>query len=540
MPLPTTPEVPFQRVTIQVVNRPFVVPSATPPVYPLRIGHSFDQYMAPDDAMGWFAQAAAMLTDSEIARVNGLSPRGQFDHVDAVMTAIERGANNLNIFIWSDPVSRACYRKWLSGPPASFANIFDPRLNWGGDRTGGSGFGSGFEVGWYVPNSNLPVIDDSDTTGLIPKAARAKFRAAISTVTNPNQFVPTIGFDLSTVHGEAPSGGSNEITRELLVALQPNVINRHWIIQGSLGSDTCVAGFAYPRVCQYVPGQIVGVGGFKDNARVQGDDWNRWDTFFAQAPAIGYSGTLICAEGPYRYLPFLRELVAGFLSRTPAEIVQDTRAFITYQNAEGVIANGGPAAFLAASTGASGDVLTQMVQTNAGAQGASTAAIAVGTALVAAGGYAAVAGLIVMAAGYFAQIADRLIAKDVTGHGKDDLGRFKPVLERFALSGDATLPDTDPSAHPGFPAYQAPAGTVSRSTSGFFIPFIPTFPTLQQTRSNTSTDVLREKAKEKANNEFWGRLGVSVVLAWSAWKILFSGGSQAVGRSTTAEPKVAR
>lgn len=522
MPLPTTPEVPFQVITIPIVSRPFVVPSATPPVYPLVVGRSFQQYMAPSDAMGWFTQAAAMLTDSEIARVNALSPQEQFDHIDAVMTAIERGANNLNVFIWSDPVSRACYRKWLSGPPVALENIFDPRLSYGGDRSGGSGFGSGFEVGWYVPNSNLPVIDDSDTTGLIPKAARAKFRNAIRGVTNPNQFVPTIGFDLSTVHGEAPSNGNDEITRELLVGLQTNVINRHWVIQGALDSD-CVAGFAYPRVCQYVPGRVVGVGGFKDNARVQGDDWNRWDTFFAQAPAIGYAGTLICAEGPYSYLPFLRELVAGFLSRTPAQIAQDTRAFITYQNAEGVRANGGPAAFLAASTGASGDVLTQMVQTNAAAQGSSTAAIAVGTALVAAGGYAAVAGLIVMAVGYFAQIADRLIAKDVTGHGKDDLGRFKPVLERFVLSGDAT---EVPPVPPGFPALSAPAGTVQ--TSEVFVPSVSQG-VFRQAQSNTSTDVLKA-AKDKANSEFWGRLGVGIALAWSAWKILFPGDSKAVSR----------
>lgn len=432
----------FRLLNIQVVPRPFVVLPEPPTAYPLELGAVIKHTAAPEDAVGWFANARALLNDNAmIATISAHAPGPGVDGLEymaKIMGAIQNGFNCLNIVWWNDPVSRAVYRKWISGPPAGTSNLwfnemFDARTNYGGDvrnRQAGS-----YQEGWYVPNERDPVIVDG-TGGIIARATRDRWKQ-IMNLPNPNSFVQTVGLGVSTADGGRPFSTEGDLVNQLSVELQPSVMNRMWVMAGRRQTE-CVPGFAFPRTCERSPSAYSLVGVWSpDGQRAAYPE--KWDSFFGQAPVLGNRTNIaMAASGPVVYLPYLRELVDGLVSRTPAQIIQDARAFVIFQNAESAAAAGGGQSFLRAALGANEDVLGQITRSDPTAQIAGQTIMAVGAAFsTLTYGISAVVGAVV---GGAIILGDKISEHAVEGHGKDDLGRYKPLLERAWLSGNPNIP----------------------------------------------------------------------------------------------------
>ncbi len=416
--------------------------------YPLTIGRRIRHWAAPEDAIGWFRQAAFWLNDNaRIELLKGRSPAEQAAFLELVQGAIISAFNCLNIVWWTDPISRSLYRKYFAGNPNTTGSsmreaLFGRRANYGGSTPVVSGSTSDY-YGWFVPNSDVPVVRDPG--GLIPRAAWQNFLRHNAN-THPMMFIPTLGFNLSTLSGVAIPDVS-DMVGSLAVELETDVKNNYFLTLGNGAINRCSAGLAYPRQCSYVVPNVVGLYGYDSTVAGRPSDWDTNWFQIAASSGLAPNSRLFESYGPFRYIDYLREWMAGMTSRTGAQIIQDSRAYVAFANNESVVAMGGRTQFITEALGAAGDVVAQQAALDPGLDAAAQAAFALGGALagVTYGISAVVGGLV----GGGLMLANRGIRKDVSNRGKDDLGRWKPVFERAWLSGDPNS-----TGQPDPPAFQ--------------------------------------------------------------------------------------
>ncbi len=399
-------------------------------------------------AMAWFRYARALLD---------AFPRQTFTrdvpvifYLNLVVMAIANGYNCLNICWYLDPAARRLYRAYLAGPPRSAYGA--PAAEYG-DHTDYSDAWYNTDDGKYHAQQDLlsPKPDQRMPYsaglfyGSIPAAAQARYLA-----TNPGRlgltthFAPTLGMYLAPPLGAPPSRPG------LRACYQTECIN--------------VPGMGYqpPNAPgPYVATRLQGDGPFPSNPDCRLPDGatcaEAYPDGSTQPDAQYFNGDEFTA--PARaYLAWLDAWLAAVLARTMEQVVLDARYYTVFVNAKQA-AQIGPA-FLhdAGVTDAYAD--QQQHAADPGWRTVGSTAQAIGGALApwTFGISAIIGGLVNVGVA----LGDGLATHDVNDVYRDDLGRFKPTVERGWLGGTGPG-DPSSAGAPGFTVLDAPplpGGTV--------------------------------------------------------------------------------
>jgi hypothetical protein len=442
----------FCRLEVRIEDRPtFDAAGNISTEMAPHVGDVLYQWASPVRAYAWWKHARDLLNDSTLIdqlnspvntsdrNANRTQYIAQFHYIIEIIRSIADGYNCMNLVWHTDPVARALYRKWVSGPPLMSNDVSAPPV---------FEESADYNPRWYTSGYIYPTLSkdsaliqqnafssqgvggapgDSFAIGATLTLAAASTRGAGV----PVEYAPAV-YNVPMVRTAfmqtCTANVSGPWTRQCHPEYQATGLNR-----APNTSDYTVFGASYLPGAQLPPGF---------------DDWRA----VYKGAAYGYDH--VVAAPLVSYLPYLQEWVKTLLQRTAAQTIQDSRQYAIYCNTQLARLNGGPAAALQLVTRSSADILAQRVKTDAGWQLAATSVAAVGAALgPATGGIAAVVGGAVSA---IISITDALRPHEVAGHGRDDLGRFKLLLERGWLSGDPASLDLDTGA-PYFPPADAQA-----------------------------------------------------------------------------------
>lgn len=462
--------------------------------YPFRDGATLKQWANIELAMAHVAAATKMLAemDPELdavpnltdPRANRRQARLQFGFLVALAKHVARAYNALGLLWYNDPNHRVIYRKYLSGAP--YANEGNPRdlylksKSWGG------------AVRWYIPNEAFPIVPTSgtDAMGVLPKQTREMlnefYRPAFGLFdtgkTHKIQFVQQFSFVVSPQDSEM----RDEET-------QKNVYNAGSLQNGTLFSwDTglfeCVNVMGEPwstddqtrdegrcfmrtfdnRVMAMNVGPVLKGTRLDTDSTFQRADGIAPDQRFQDWRAFSYDVNRNAGDArvplrvapPLRaYLPYLAEVVASLSSRHPYEVIQDSRAFPVYNNRKTVQFNGTPSQVIADAIRTQGDL---RLQQDAGSPELRAAGDVTNTLLTSVGPLIPFPGnLVTMIVGFGAgfimkAINGTLIKGRISNHGRDDLGRYKIILDPQVLYRDVAattappFPDSDDSVPTGY------------------------------------------------------------------------------------------
>jgi len=418
--------------------------------YPLQVGTIFYQWADPSRAMGWFAEAGRLLSDQTTIdrlnaavntsdeKANATQVRMQLDYVQRIFTAIMRGYNLLNVPWHNDPVARQLYRKYLAGPPAQVGNNISSSV-----------FGSQYDYNpnWYTKDKVFPGM----------QAVSPLQQQALRLGKPGDQFgitvMPVMG-SLEPLTNNATVSLAQHIYNGVMVRtkqFQVCPVGTLYKADGKTIDFTSYTDFPWNNQCSSTPNGLAVQSAFFGSTVYQGNtvmpDGKRLDNAFDDWRAI-YQGPFYpgFSIGPQQStgttcpliqaLPWAQEWVGSLLSRNAGQIIQDVYAYTAWQNLR-TLAENPSAAQIAA--GLASTISAQQHSPNAGAQIAATSIAAVGGALaVATYGISAVIGGIAAAA---ITVGDALSNHGTQGIGRDDLGRYKPVIERSYLSGDSSTTD---------------------------------------------------------------------------------------------------
>ncbi len=357
----------------------------------------------------------------------------------ALLYAIAQFFNCLNIPWYMHPDSRLVYRQFLAGPPATSAGN-TLRAQYLDDRN--------YSPNWYTANQPVPV--GSAFGGIIPARGLELYRRFMGAAAGPAgvrrfKFVPTIGLRLGLPEGAPPDPKVRiEYQRDVvndLTTFGPDVRHLHardevtgFPLTFSLGDDLRGAQCKLAATGADCPGGH--------------------DARTALPDAFYYHDDAFVA--PYDlYLQWARVWIADLAGRDLKQIILDARAYAIYVNAQQAILMGSAELFAARAIGVSADIFRQQ-------RTADPTVTAVGGAIVAVSGAATVipvvgpvVGLIGGAVGLGITIFETARTHDASRVFKDDLGRYKPTLERGWLGGNPI--DATDSNKPGFLVPEPPA-----------------------------------------------------------------------------------
>lgn len=441
----------FCRLDILIENRPLYDAAGRMVTdrLPLQVGGHLLHWAAPGPAWVWFKEAKRLLEDREAiarldapvntqdARANASQALAQFNYVLQIVSAISRGYNLLNIVAWNDPIARQLYRYWIAGPPEMFGQnsseaVFDQA--------------SDYNPNWYTGTQHLPMASMS--------GGKLQQTALRQTSTQPGGFFfPSALVVMTSVQ---PVGNGLTVENSAAVRNSPFVQNEYsTYCQGQVDFPISYAcGMQGARVVFGGPASVDPAWAFRavmpDGSVLPYmlDDWR------AAYAGSFYGGREGGVAAPLRsYLQYFSTWVNGILSRTPYQVIQDSRAFVVYQNSRTITLNGGTDVAIGQILRTDQDVYAQMHTPNSSLDAAAAAAPLLGTAIgAAAGGIGAPLGAVIGGAvGAVIKIVNLSIPGDVRGHGRDDLGRYKLRFERGWLSGNPAAASPDEGA-PALPA----------------------------------------------------------------------------------------
>lgn len=462
-------------------NRPIrypsgeLVPEGEQPVP----GRTITHWANKRRACSWFTQARLFLEDRATLalcdappnftdlRANQAQVAKQLDFVGRVLNAIAQGYNSLNLVAMNDPMVRAAYHKWISGPPAGdtpgeqLKNWFHPNRNFGGGSGASRTYGR-----WYFPNQMAPIFGGPVNNnvsgapaprGIIPIAARSAYLSFYPDGrTHPNMFVVNVSIDLAF-------SGSGESRIDTIPEYQPFTMNRAVLrpvrsiadsgFGGSNGQGRMLPdGAALPPIST---SDFIPLPGAANGQTAGAWDWRA--VFYDTDPILGPVGdsNLMSLVAPMRmYLDYLTEIVNAALARTMDQIILDTRIYVAWMNTQQIQIgyDGQTNGFFNAVSRAQANALQQQSEGDPSLRAAARTIGAVGGALGAAlaptGPGAIAGGVIALVSGVVSGIVGaigNLQKADVKGIGVDDLGRWKPILQRGYLSGDPNIETNRPS-----------------------------------------------------------------------------------------------
>lgn len=490
------------------------------------------------------ASSATAAVQGKVTQVSDAGTiNGDIDAVCAAMYALMQGYNALNIPWYMDPAARALWRTYMAGPPETQGGT--GAGSWQDAVYGNYNYNSS----WFVNAQNIPAFSAGQIPTLTYALMRNVPELMAESSVSPNNpwFVPSVWptivvpfygritseqninpvYEPVIVNYVSMGGlalptlisGTTIVVAQVQGALQ--ILSNIWAVPTSVfriylnpasGSVVNNAGstfgnnpnawnlaeqnglytVAFPGnpntwVQQYgYPSYLVGdpqVGQFLSNAS------GTWLTFSFSATNSGSPSGLLTSSfisPPHAYyIPWIRDWVASVLSRSVDQIAVAGRLYAVYCNMMGYSQQSWPGGFVAAATQLPANTLSAPTPVRQELQTGATTALGLGGALavptygisllVGAG----IAGGLMYAASTYQQDPNAT---------RDDLGRYKPVLERGALSGQinqAPLPSKSPNT-----IIAAPQGWVRPGTNGVpptqFTGSTPT-PVVPNTVSSTTT-----------------------------------------------------
>ena len=405
-----------------------------------------DQIMAekpdPIPTSGYRAQ----LTDQYTAQMN---------KINSLVNAVASYFNCLNI-AWHTflPVRRLYWKYFVTGTET--LSPAEERSQYNRD---------GSIAGWYQSGDPFPIVDGS-SRGLLTKQAWDLYRAHRGDASRIH-FVPAVGLTLSlpayTVNGtdHAPLQTLyEESALTNILMYQPDVTNQPFTIPGwqfALLSDADLSpyfgkcptvtkpGYAtqpvpllFPNHCTDItPIALVPVpvptspAWIGDTEIPLGLDWRafRFDN------SIHLSGDPMKAYlGAYFYLPYFSEMIDVLSNWDAQQVILNAKQYTAFWNGRVLTGNGDIQSTLSTAfrEAMSGDAGLMMAAGTVGAIGAALSGVTYGiSAVVGAVGATALS------------IAARQPNLSKVGVGRDDLGRWKPALERGSLSGSPNITTQD-------------------------------------------------------------------------------------------------
>lgn len=394
-----------------------------------------------------------------------------------VLTSIASGFNALNIVWFNDPDTRRIYRKWIAGPPyapnnSAGENLFSKDVNYTHDW-------------WYIAGQYFPIISDGGNSiapndgrgGIIPQQARALFlryypRSQYARG-HKNFFIQAVGLTLSIPATIADRATHNTIDLEV----QNNVENDPFIV--AYKRSVCPLPYDWGAPCgsgllsvadPNIGGEAIYLptGQHDDTSRFPAQQiyvlpYSDWRTMFigttneVAGTELDPGQILLLYPSMQSYLPWLLEWATSLVARTPTQIIQDSRAYVIFENMMQAQFNGGLESFLSFAMNQPSYLVQQRTATRPEVEAAAQAAFAIGGAL-AAETYG-ISALVGGAVGAGLMIGDRLVTNTIKSSYRDDIGRFKPALERAWLSVASNPPIvTGIQSSPPFMTVPAPPG----------------------------------------------------------------------------------
>lgn len=457
-----------------------------------KVGNTIAHWANKPRACSWFQQAQNWLRDypsleqcdaprvwssvpsrDDMAR-NEEQSRKQIDFVFRVVNAIAQGYNALNLVAMNDPMVRRAYHKWISGPPEGdtvpeqLLSWFEPASSFGGGVTTSA---QGRRYGrWFFPNEKNPIFGGTvkrnatilrttgarSPAGMIPLHARVEFQRLYPNAgTHPSEFVITVKIPLK---------------RQPRAEEPPNTIAEY---QTFTRNEAEVNPVRSPATASFFGN--TGRGFMPDSSELPalpGNSTVFWDwraTFF-DTTVLGQEGSDIKLGlvAPMRaYLDYLAEIVEAAMSRSMDQIILDTRVYVGWLNTAQILYGyrRNSEAFIGAVQRTEGDALRQQLEGNQDLRTASRLVGGLGagiaTVLAPTGPGALVGGVIGLISGVASGVMNAVAGAwkaDVVGKGVDDMGRWKPVLQRGYLSGDVNVALSEPSVGDGGRVPTPPGG----------------------------------------------------------------------------------
>jgi len=404
--------------------------------YPLQIGSLLVHWADPVRAAGWFKEAWRLLNDHErIERLNApvnTSNRNdnsrqateQFGYVIEVLRAVSHGYNQLNILWHNDPTAREAYRRFVAGGPKlsgdNAGSVFDAGLDYNPD--------------WYTKDEYLP---RAQSTTLLQSVALAQTGGKAG-----DRFAP-VALLVAASMDPLPSNGPVALSRRVFNAPVVTSLFRQSCPVGTVYKDlsavdfTGYIDFPWTKRCESGAKGFAFDQGYQPLKSVMPDGSELptgFDDWRAAYRGPLYQGDAGITPPLIEHLSWLRAWVHSLVTRSPAQIIQDSRAYTAWQNLRTLSAN----ASALEQIGSLGATISQQQHApDVGLElAAGSLAIAGGVAAAVGGPVGAVVGLVAGATAAVIKITDAVVTKGTKGIGRDDLGRYKPQLERAWLSGD--------------------------------------------------------------------------------------------------------
>jgi len=457
-----------QPFTINVASGRLAVPDGEMVTYQ----HMFmPAYYDARLAAAWIEEAVRLTTDD--AAIAALDvPTGsithdtgaaQADYVYRCFNAIAQAYNALNCPWYTDPAARALYRTFVSGPPSG-DNV---------DQMAVAQFQKdvAYKFGWYsnvYPWAQMPTDaalardPNSAPYGSLVWSARATFnRFAGANARNPSQFVQLAGLYLDAIDGyvedprelSEPIDGRESIRNRAYtmgvpggsysyvrvdsndedpslprVSLQnPNVLGNNAVAMRFYHAVQ-FGGIAYGHLPWPPNGVRLTPEGVRATFDAYAFDWRyaAYDESLVGAPLR------VCC--PLReYLLWARHWAHAMSVRDPVQIVVACKMYTTVMNGQAVRLN---YSFINDAMALDETLARDLHTPDANANVVFTAMTGVATLVSTAGPWGAVAGLVIGAAAAVGRVVNQAIDHlPAATRKRDDLGMFKPQIQRAALAG---------------------------------------------------------------------------------------------------------
>lgn len=446
-------------------------------------------------AAACFAEAQRLMNDSaRVAALSGEGATAQSQYVFKILSWVANGFNALGIEWFNDPVTRALYRRSISGGPMGSNEGAWVRAQFDLEEP--------YRLGWYdasfpwpqIPNAEGQQRDaevgNSPLAGLPLQASQQLDRYGGANARNTRQWVQLCGLYTDTVSRDITDprsieGGvsyASEI-RNRAFAWLPSRNGREaalWTdgheedpslrfgpdemaVRERFNKAVIWGGVAYGDI----PGPPTGVFVRRDGSRSESAIAS-WDDF-AYDEQLSIVSVPLKVSNPLRdYLGLWADIINACVSRSPADIIAQSRLYVLWQNGKTISAN---TSVRDAIMSRDADLERDRTRPDRTADLIlnATSAIAPAVATIAPP-YGAIIALGIIAVTTAGRVINAAVSHGLDPRRKrNDLGYFKPQLERAQIGGSLTDDGgTPPAAQvPAPPGWRRPL--VLRITPGLFL-----------------------------------------------------------------------
>lgn len=555
----------YQQHTITVVRRNLPTPwGGVVPAdqYPFRIGATFKHWANVPLFMAHVREALRLLANMDPAldavpnfsdeRATARQARLQFGFLMQVAKHISYAYNAAGVLWYNDPDHRVIFRKYLAGSPLAVEGnniaIYGKAASWGGTR-------------WYQPNEEFPLVPAGSVAGMgiLPQQTRDllnRFYKPWGALTDRGathriQFVQQFSFVVSPQDSEindrtiANVYNAGSLKNGTLFSWNAemyectNVMAEPWSSDDQTREDRrCFVRPFHKRVLAVPVGSMPAGYEVPYNTGYTEEvaDW-RMFMFDQNMNAFDPHVNLRVAPPLRSYLPYLAEVAESLNARSAYEVIQDARAFPVFNNEKTFEYNnnGDRARTIADAIVTQADILQQQAAGSAELRSASQITQSLVTTVGAALPFPA--NLVAMFVGLGANVImsainGTLVKGRIRGHGRDDVGRYKLLLDPQVLYRDINastapaFPDPPETIPSGFTQPSGKQAFMARLREMFHVPPGMTIQAFQ----NAIRDTPRIERQESSGS------GMTIVAGLAALGALYYASTRGPSPYSTSTP----